>query len=62
MKTLKLAILVASIAILSSCGEKRTTINKPQEQETPGVGMAPDSSDQKLDSTIKAADTASRRP
>ena len=57
MKTLKLVILVTLLAIFSSCGERRTTTEKTQEQEAPGVGMAPDSANQNLDSAMKAADT-----
>ena len=57
MKTSKLVIIVTLLAIFSSCGERRQTIDKPQEQEEPGVGMAPDSANQKLDSAMKAADT-----
>jgi hypothetical protein len=56
MKTVKLVILVTLIAIFSSCGERRMT-DKKQEIEAPGVGMAEDSANQKLDSAIKSADT-----
>ena len=61
MKTLRLIILVASLAMLSYCGERRTTTDNAKEEDGPGVGMAPDSANQKLDSTMKAADTAARR-
>lgn len=56
MKTVKLIILVALLAIFSSCGERRVT-EKTQEIEAPGVGVAEDSANQKLDSAMKAADT-----
>ena len=63
MKTLRLVILVASLALLSYCGERRTISNSEQdEKEVPGVGMAHDSANQKLDSTIKAMDTTTRKP
>jgi hypothetical protein len=54
MKTLRLVMLVASLALLSYCGERRTTSNNEKdEKDAPGVGMAPDSANQKLDSTIR---------
>lgn len=62
MKTFKLAIFVAFIALISSCREKQTTTNDVNEEEVQGVGMAHDSANQKLDSTIKAMDTTSARP
>ena len=58
MKTLRFTLLVASLALLSYCGERRNISNtEKDEKDVPGVGMAHDSANQKLDSTIKAMDT-----
>ena len=62
MRTLKLAAFVALFALLSYCGKRQATTDKLDEQEVPGVGMAHDSANQKLDSTIKAMDTTVRKP
>jgi len=60
MKTLRILLLLASLTLWGSCGQRRVSDDKP-EIAAPGVGMAPDSANQKLDSTITAQDTTNRR-
>jgi hypothetical protein len=60
MKTLKLAIFIALIAVVISCRKKPVT--DVHEKDVPGVGMAHDSANQKLDSSIKAMDTTTIEP
>ena len=62
MKTLGVAIILLALLTTSLCGKRQAGIDQPKEQQEPGVGMTMDSANQNLDSTIKAADTADRRP
>lgn len=63
MKTFRHIIFLLSLVIFSSCGERRAASDsEAKELEAPGVGVAADSADQQLDSTIKAADTTRTNP
>lgn len=61
MKTLGASIILLALLATSSCGERRTATENTVQKEEPGVGMTLDSANQKLDSTIKAADTIRNR-
>lgn len=65
MITLRLFASALIICFFASCTSRNNqqSNSQPDEQEIPGIGMAPDSSKNVADSTIERqqGDTASRR-
>jgi len=65
MKTFRFFLFASAIMMWASCGSKENRTageSGSPEIDAPGVGMAPDSANQKLDSTLKANDTTTLNP